>query len=90
MIMKRNYFLLLPSWFSSGLDLANLPANRRHRLYLGLFLALCLNLAMAPAVWATTNGTIARSTAYAIGLLGLVVIGLAGYLFFVIFQPERF
>lgn len=88
--MKRNHFPFLLSWFSSGLDLTNLAANHRHRLYLGLFLALCLNLAISPVVWATTNGTIARSTAYAIGLLGLVVIGLASYLVFVIFQPERF
>ncbi|GAB4227084.1 MAG: hypothetical protein Kow00121_55620 [Elainellaceae cyanobacterium] len=63
---------------------------RRHKLPLWLFLGLCLNLAIAPAVYATAHGTLARGNAYALGLLGLVTIGLSIYLFVVIFQPERF
>ena len=65
-------------------------SNRRKRLPVGLLLGLCLNLAIAPAVLAATSGTIERSTAYAIGLLGIVTLGLAIYLVVVIFQPERF
>jgi K+-transporting ATPase KdpF subunit len=55
-----------------------------------LLLGLLLNAAIAPAVYAAANGTISRDVAYAIGLLGLVVLALAAYLTWVIFQPERF
>ena len=57
---------------------------------LKLFLALCLNLVIAPAVNAASGGTISRPQAYAIGLLGLVTLGLAIYLMMVMLQPERF
>jgi len=60
---------------------------QRHRMAWGLFLGLCLNLAIAPTV---PDGAIERGTAYAIGLLGIVTLGLAVYLFAVILQPERF
>lgn len=63
---------------------------RRQRSPLWLFLALCLNLAIAPTVLAASEGSLSRTTAYAIGLLGLVTLGLSVYLFVVIFQPERF
>jgi len=63
---------------------------QRHRMAWGLFLGLCLNLAIAPTVLAMTDGGIERGTAYAIGLLGIVTLGLAVYLFAVILQPERF
>jgi K+-transporting ATPase KdpF subunit len=62
---------------------------KRYRLPLGLFLALSLNGAIAPAIYAATNET-TRGNAYAIGLLGLVVTGLAVYLTLVILKPERF
>ncbi len=55
-----------------------------------VFLSLCFNLLLAPLVYAATNNNIEKSSAYALGLLGLVVIGLAVYLFVVIVQPERF
>lgn len=55
-----------------------------------LFLLMCLNLIIAPAVYAATNRGIDRLSAWAIGLLGLVTFGLSVYLFVVIFQPERF
>jgi K+-transporting ATPase KdpF subunit len=55
-----------------------------------LLFGLWLNAAIAPAVYAAVNGTMSRGVAYAIGLLGLVVLALAAYLTLVIFQPERF
>lgn len=56
-----------------------------------LFLALCLNLVLAQAVYAATDGnSITRYNAYAIALLGLVTVGLAVYLLVVMFQPQRF
>ena len=57
---------------------------------LKLFIALCLNVIIAPAVLAASGGTISRENAYAIGLLGLVTVGLAIYLMMVMLQPERF
>jgi hypothetical protein len=64
--------------------------GRRQKLPLQLFLLLCLNLAIAPGVQAATGGEATRFQAYAIALLGLATIGLSTYLFFVMFQPERF
>lgn len=61
---------------------------QKRPLPLQLFLLLCLNLAVAPAVQAA--GGVSRGNAYALGLLGLVTLGLAIYLFVVILQPERF
>jgi K+-transporting ATPase KdpF subunit len=56
-----------------------------------VFLALCLNLVLAQAVYAAADGNgITRVNAYAIGLLGLVTAGLAVYLLAVMFQPQRF
>lgn len=56
-----------------------------------LFLALCLNLILAQAVYAAAgDNDITRTNAYAIGLLGLVTVGLAVYLLVVMFQPQRF
>lgn len=55
-----------------------------------LFFLLCFNLILAPAVLAATDGGISRLNAYAIGILGLVTLGLAVYLFAVMLQPERF
>lgn len=55
-----------------------------------ILLAAVLNLAIAPMVYAASDGNITRGTAYALGLLGLVVLGLATYLTIVILYPERF
>jgi K+-transporting ATPase KdpF subunit len=55
-----------------------------------LFLLLCLNVAIAPAVQAATGATILRYQSYALGLLGLTTLSLSIYLFVVIFQPEKF
>lgn len=62
---------------------------RREQLPLAIFLLLCLNLVIAPAVYAA-DGTLERRYAYAIGLLGLVTLGLIVYLFDVVFRPERY
>ncbi|NJL47364.1 MAG: K(+)-transporting ATPase subunit F [Leptolyngbyaceae cyanobacterium SM2_5_2] len=55
-----------------------------------VFLFLCTNLLVAPAVQAATGDALSRSQSYALSLLGLVVVALATYLFVVMFQPERF
>lgn len=63
---------------------------KRNPLPIQIFLLLCLNLFLAPAVDAATGVEITRKAAYALGLLGMVIVGLSVYLFVVIFQPERF
>jgi len=63
---------------------------RRQKLPLYLFLGLCLNLLLAPAVFAATGGDLSRTQAYWLAALGLVTIALGIYLFFVMFVPEKF
>jgi K+-transporting ATPase KdpF subunit len=71
-------------------DLADIWADwQRQKLPTYLFLALCLNLAFAPAVLAATGG-VSRLQAWAIALLGIVTVSLSMYLFVVMFQPEKF
>lgn len=55
-----------------------------------LLLGLLANAAIAPSLHAATGSDIPRGTAYALGLLGIVVVGLAIYLAAVIVQPEKF
>lgn len=55
-----------------------------------LLLGLLVNAAIAPALHAATGPNIPRGTAYALGLLGLVIVGLSVYLAAVIVQPEKF
>ena len=52
---------------------------RRQRIPLAIFLVLCINLLVAPVVYAATDGTLERKSAYAIALLGLVTLGLVVY-----------
>jgi len=63
---------------------------RKRPLPILLFLWMGLNLIIAPVVYAAAGGEINRGSAWAIGLLGLLTLGLSIYLFVVIFQPERF
>jgi K+-transporting ATPase KdpF subunit len=63
---------------------------RRQKLPLYLFLGLCLNLVLAPAVFAATGGEMSRTQSYWLAALGLVTVCLAVYLFFVMFVPEKF
>ncbi|MDA0212239.1 MAG: K(+)-transporting ATPase subunit F [Cyanobacteria bacterium FC1] len=51
---------------------------------------MCLNGAIAPIVYAATGDEVTRRAAYALGFLGLVVLGLSIYLWVAILQPERF
>lgn len=83
MIMKKTN--LVP--FNSLIFTRKLAKNP---LVIYLFLALCSNLIIASAIYASTGETIPRNTAYAIGILLLVTLSLSFYLFIVIFQPERF
>jgi K+-transporting ATPase KdpF subunit len=63
---------------------------RKQKLPLYLFLAMCFNVALAPIVYAATNEQLSRTQAWALGLLGLVTVGLSIYLFLVMFVPEKF
>jgi K+-transporting ATPase KdpF subunit len=72
------------------MDYLSMTISKGHRVPLGLFLLLCLNLLLAPAVQAATSVVESRFSAYTITLLGLVTLCLCVYLFVVIFQPERF
>jgi hypothetical protein len=63
---------------------------RRQKLPLYLFLALCLNLVIAPVVYAASDNEFSRTQAWTLGLLGLGTIALSVYLFFVMFVPEKF
>lgn len=89
--MKGNDVLneILPSNFKEVVELWQI-LRRRHPVPLQLFLLMCLNLVIAPAVYAATGEEITRKAAWALGILGLVTLGLSVYLFVVIFQPERF
>lgn len=64
--------------------------KKHYSLPIQLFLLLCLNLFLTPAVLAATGQTFSRGQAYWLTALGLVTLGLSIYLFAVIFQPERF
>jgi K+-transporting ATPase KdpF subunit len=55
-----------------------------------LFLIFCLSVIAAPLTQAATENTLSKGQAYALALLGLVVLSLFIYLFVVIFQPEKF
>ena len=89
MIRVNSWDGIIPVEAKEGITFV-LSQWRRQRLPLVIFLVLCLNIVIAPAVYAAAEGTLERRHAYAIGVLGLVTFGLAVYLFVVVFQPERF
>lgn len=62
----------------------------RQKFPLCIFLAMCLNVIVAPVVYAATNETFSPVQAWSLGLLGLTAVALSTYLFFVMFAPERF
>ncbi|BAY24979.1 K+-transporting ATPase subunit F [Calothrix sp. NIES-2100] len=64
--------------------------RQKQRLPLAIFIVLCLNLAIAPVVYAASDDMLERRSAWAIGILGFVTIAIVIYLFVVVFQPERF
>ncbi|KAB8334448.1 potassium-transporting ATPase subunit F [Scytonema tolypothrichoides VB-61278] len=63
---------------------------RSQKLPLVIFVILCLNLLVAPIVYAAGDGTLERLSAWAIGVLELGTLAIVIYLFVVVFQPERF
>lgn len=63
---------------------------QQHKLPRYLFLGLCFNLVLAPAVFAATGGDLSKVQAYWLAGLGLVTVALSIYLFFVMFVPEKF
>ena len=62
--------------------------KKKYPIY--LFVGLCLNLVVAPAVYAANANNFTRFQAYTLGLLGIVTISFSIYLFMVMFQPEKF
>jgi K+-transporting ATPase KdpF subunit len=93
--MKRNAFQrqnLLPCSSTTALEVAAevLERWRQQKLPLYLFLGLCFNLVLAPAVFAAASGDLSKIQAYWLAGLGLVTIALSIYLFFVMFVPEKF
>jgi K+-transporting ATPase KdpF subunit len=72
-------------------DLAPLwQAWNRRKYPTYIFLALCFNVILASTAFAATGDTFSRPQIYALGILGLGTVALSGYLFVVMFQPERF
>ncbi|MEG4329858.1 potassium-transporting ATPase subunit F [Microcoleus sp. AT3-A2] len=63
---------------------------QRHPIPVQLFLVMCFNAIIAPAVYAAAGEDLTRKAVWGLSLLGLVVIALSIYLCVVIFQPKRF
>ena len=89
--MKRNDLLndILPRDFQEIIELGQM-LWQRHPMPVQLFLVMCFNLIIAPAVYAAANEGLTRKAAWGLSLLGFAIVGLAAYLIVVIFQPERF
>ncbi len=69
-------------------SLWEISIKKKYSIY--LFLGLCLNLIIAPAVYAANADSFTKFQAYALGLLGIVTVSFSIYLFVVMFQPEKF
>jgi len=89
--MKRNDLVndVFPRDFKEIIELGEM-LWQRHPIPVQLFLGMCFNLIIAPAVYAAVDEGLTKKAAWALSLLGLVIVGLAVYLIVVIFQPERF
>ncbi|WP_373535385.1 potassium-transporting ATPase subunit F [Microcoleus sp.] len=89
--MKRNNLIndVLPRNFQEIIELTQM-LWQRHPIPVQIFLAMCFNLIIAPAVYAAADEDLTKKAAWGLSLLSLVIIGLAVYLFTVIFQPEKF
>ncbi|MEG5067213.1 K(+)-transporting ATPase subunit F [Microcoleus sp. B3-A4] len=89
--MKRNDWLndIFPRDFQEIIELAQM-LSQRHPIPVQLFLVMCFNAIIAPAVYAAAGEDLTRKAVWGLSLLGLVIIALSIYLFVVIFQPERF
>ncbi|MCV3217175.1 potassium-transporting ATPase subunit F [Plectonema radiosum NIES-515] len=62
----------------------------KQKLPLVIFIVLCLNLVIAPVIYAAADSNLERRSAWAIGILGFVTLALLIYLSDVIFRPERY
>lgn len=80
---------VLPRDFKEIIDLGKM-LWQRHPIPVQLFLVMCFNLIIAPAVYAAADEGLTKKAAWGLSLLGFVIVGLAVYLIVVIFQPERF
>lgn len=80
---------VLPRDFQEIIELAQMLRSR-HKIPVQIFLVMCFNLIIAPAVYAAAGEDFTKKAAWGLSLLGLVTVGLAIYLCVVIFQPERF
>jgi K+-transporting ATPase KdpF subunit len=89
--MKQNDLLndILPRDFQQIIELGQM-LWQRHPIPVQLFLVMCFNLIIAPAVYATADEGLTKKAAWGLSLLDFVIVGLAVYLIVVIFQPERF
>lgn len=87
--MKLPVSKYLPKNWQEIIELVQ-EQRQRNPFPMWLFLALCLNLIIAPAIYAATGEELTHKATYALGLLTLITITLSIYLFVVIFQPERF
>ena len=89
--MKLNNLLndVLPRDFQEIIELGKM-LWQRHPMPVQLFLVMCFNLIIAPAVYAAANESLTKKAAWGLSLLGLLIVGVAVYLIVVIFQPERF
>lgn len=63
---------------------------QKHPIAMRLLFVMGFNLLIAPALYASSGDSLTRQSAWALGLLGLLTLGLSIYLFTVIIQPERF
>ncbi len=63
---------------------------QRHPIAMRLLFVMVFNLLIAPALYASNGDSLTRQSAWTLGLLGLLTLGLSIYLFTVIIQPERF
>ncbi len=79
---------ILPQFLEEIADFINLW--KRHPIAMRLLLVMGFNLLIAPALYASTGDSLTRQSAWALGILGLLTLGLSIYLFTVIIQPERF
>jgi hypothetical protein len=62
----------------------------KQKLPLVIFIVLCLNLVIAPVIYAAADSNLERRSAWAIGILGFVTLALLIYLSDVLFRPERY
>ncbi|MBD2186717.1 potassium-transporting ATPase subunit F [Pseudanabaena mucicola] len=87
--MKKTTSHISPSFPIDDLsDLWQHSLKQKYPIY--LFLAICFNLIIAPAVYAANAESFTKFQAYALGLLGIVTFAFSIYLFVVMFQPEKF